>query len=116
MTDTCRVLVVDREGEWTRLSIAERRPGDLPDGEVAIRVAFSSVNCKVGQASLPRGGVVRRRPHVPGIDLAGTVRESRDAHFREGDAVPAAFSAILEGQIAGRMVVRLGAEETQAPR
>lgn len=87
MTDTYRALVVDREGERTRLSVAERRLGDLPDGEVTIRVAFSSVNYKDGLASLPKGGVVRRWPHVPGIDLAGTVSESRDARFQEGDAV-----------------------------
>ena len=87
MAETYRALVSEREGDEVRLAVAERALADLPKGEVTIRVAWSGVNYKDGLASLPKGGVVRHWPHVPGIDLAGTVTESRDTRFREGDEV-----------------------------
>jgi len=60
---------------------------DLPEGEVIIRVAYSSVNYKDGLAATPDGKIVRNYPHVPGIDLAGTVVSSEDNKFKEGDKV-----------------------------
>jgi acrylyl-CoA reductase (NADPH) len=87
MAETYRALVVDKAGEDTEVKLVERSAGDLPDGEVTVRVAYSSVNYKDGLATLAKGGVVRSWPRVPGIDLAGTVIESRDARFAEGDEV-----------------------------
>ncbi len=87
MADSYQALVVNRDGDKTSLAFVERNLDALPDGEVTIRVAWSGVNYKDGLATLPRGGVVRRWPHVPGIDLAGHVVESRDDRFREGDEV-----------------------------
>lgn len=61
--------------------------GDLPEGDVSIRVHYSSVNFKDGLASIPDGKIVRRYPFIPGIDLAGEVTESRNERFRTGDLV-----------------------------
>lgn len=60
---------------------------DLPEGDVDVDVAFSSLNYKDGMILNGLGRLVREYPHVPGIDFAGTVRSSRDPRFRPGDAV-----------------------------
>jgi len=60
---------------------------DLSPGEVVIRTAYSSVNYKDALAGTGRGKILRRFPLVGGIDVAGHVVQSRDARYREGDAV-----------------------------
>lgn len=60
---------------------------DLPDGDVLLRVAYSSLNYKDALACQGHPGVVRSFPHVPGIDCAGTVVESASPDFRPGDGV-----------------------------
>ena len=62
-------------------------PDDLPPGEVAIRVAYSSLNYKDALATQAHPGVVRKLPHVPGIDCAGTVVESASPDYHEGEEV-----------------------------
>lgn len=66
--------------EWVTLE-------DLPEGDVTVEVHYSGVNYKDGLASIPEGKIVRRYPFIPGIDLAGEVKESRDERFRPGDLV-----------------------------
>lgn len=82
-----RAFVVDKEGEEFSAGIKEVNLNDLPEGEVTIRVAYSSVNYKDGLASTPNGKIVRSYPFIPGIDLAGTVVDSKDIRYREGDEV-----------------------------
>ena len=60
---------------------------DLDPGEVTVRVAYSSVNYKDALAATGKGRIIRRFPCIGGIDLAGTVTESRDGRFKKGDAV-----------------------------
>jgi acrylyl-CoA reductase (NADPH) len=60
---------------------------DLPDGEVEVRVGWSSVNYKDGLAVRPEGKVARISPLIPGIDLAGEVVASSDPSISIGSAV-----------------------------
>jgi acrylyl-CoA reductase (NADPH) len=60
---------------------------DLPPGEVVIDVEYSSINYKDALACRAQAGIVRKLPHVPGIDCAGSVHESLDARFKAGDQV-----------------------------
>jgi putative YhdH/YhfP family quinone oxidoreductase len=60
---------------------------DLDEGELVVRVAYSSVNYKDALAATGAGRIIRRFPCVGGIDLSGTVTESADTRFRRGDAV-----------------------------
>ena len=60
---------------------------DLNPGEVTVKTAFSSVNFKDALAGTGKGKILRKFPLIGGIDIAGYVVESRDARFREGDAV-----------------------------
>src|SRR5687768_16486345 len=60
---------------------------DLDPGDVVIRVAYSDVNYKDALAATGKGKILRRASCVGGIDLAGTVVSSENAHFKKGDAV-----------------------------
>jgi acrylyl-CoA reductase (NADPH) len=61
---------------------------ELGEGDVLVRVAWSSVNYKDALATIPKGGVARVSPLVPGIDLAGVVEEAPpDAAFAVGAEV-----------------------------
>jgi acrylyl-CoA reductase (NADPH) len=81
-------LVVERDGEGrTRAAVRRLRPDDLPEGEVTVAVDFSTVNYKDGLCIGPGAGLVRRYPHVPGIDFAGRVETSSDPRYKPGDPV-----------------------------
>jgi len=76
----------DADGKVTAAvtSLDESR---LPDADVLVNVAFSTVNYKDGLCILGKGGLVRNFPHVPGIDFAGTVAESADPRWKPGQEV-----------------------------
>ena len=85
---TFRALVVSQTDEKTfTREITERSITDLPEGEVLIRVHFSSLNYKDGLSCIGNPGVTRNYPHTPGIDASGEVTESLDSRFKEGDSV-----------------------------
>ena len=88
MADTLRCFLVTKDDEGRATSqLAEKSIDDLPDGDVLIRVAYSSLNYKDALSATRHGGVTRNYPHVPGIDAARTVAASRTSKFREGDNV-----------------------------
>jgi acrylyl-CoA reductase (NADPH) len=60
---------------------------DLPDGEVAVRIDWSSVNYKDALATIPDGKVARINPIIPGIDLAGEVVASTDPSIVAGQPI-----------------------------
>ncbi|MBV6638432.1 MAG: oxidoreductase [Mameliella sp.] len=84
-----KALVVDKDEESGKTSAAVREigPDDLPHAEVTVAVEYSTVNYKDGLCIGPGGGLVRKYPHVPGIDFAGTVEESSDDRYKPGDKV-----------------------------
>lgn len=87
MTDFPAILVdKDQDGRQhaslTRLTLA-----DLPDGDVTVAVDYSTLNYKDGLLLTGAIPLIQRFPMVPGIDLAGTVVESRDPRWRPGDRV-----------------------------
>lgn len=84
-----RAILIEREGEGPATArLADIDESDLPEGEVTVAVEYSTINYKDGLCLSPTGGgLVRRWPHVPGIDFAGTVESSRDARFRPGERV-----------------------------
>ena len=86
--DEFRCYLVERDAAG-KLSAgaATRGLDELPDGEVLIRVAYSALNYKDALSVTGHPGVTRKFPHVPGIDAAGTVIESRVPTFLPGDEV-----------------------------
>ena len=83
-----RALVVSKTDEktYTR-EVTERRISDLPEGEVLVRVRYSSLNFKDGLSCIGNPGVTRNYPHTPGVDASGEVTKSSDSRFKEGDSV-----------------------------
>ena len=67
--------------------VVELEAADLPDGELLIDVAYSSLNYKDALSATGNPGVTRNFPHTPGIDAAGVVAESSVAAFSPGDEV-----------------------------
>ena len=81
------LLLTQADDGTTQAAVTSLDEARLPEGEVRVDVACSTVNYKDALAITGRSPVVRKFPMVPGIDLAGTVAESSDARFRPGDAV-----------------------------
>ncbi|WP_226780750.1 acryloyl-CoA reductase [Oceaniglobus trochenteri] len=83
-----KALVVEKDEDGkTRAEVQEISEDRLPEGEVTVAVEYSTVNYKDGLCIGPGGGLVRTYPHVPGIDLAGTVEASDDPRYAPGDRV-----------------------------
>ena len=80
-------VVSKGEDKQVTAGMNRRELADLPDGEVLIRVAYSSLNYKDGLAATGRPGVARKFPHIPGIDAAGEVAESRVPQVQVGQKV-----------------------------
>lgn len=87
MTDTFTAMVIDNVDGKPKSGFRQISLADLPDHDVLVEVAFSTVNYKDGLAISGKGRIARRTPMVGGIDLAGTVVESRSPQWKAGDRV-----------------------------
>ncbi len=81
-------LVVDKNdsGE-TSASVRQLSETQLPQGDVTVAVSHSTLNYKDGLCLGSGGGLVRKYPHVPGIDFCGKVVRSGDERYKSGDSV-----------------------------
>ncbi len=68
-------------------SVKEKSVSELPEGEVLVRVHYSSLNYKDALSASGHKGVTTNYPHTPGIDAAGFVEECSTADFESGDEV-----------------------------
>lgn len=83
-----KALVVQKDDDGaTHAAVQELEDSRLPEADVLVDVAYSTVNYKDGLCIGPGGGLVRKYPHVPGIDFAGTVITSNDPRYKPGDQV-----------------------------
>lgn len=87
MKDPFKALVLEQKDGEVHASVRELPKSALPEGEVLVSVAYSSLNYKDGLAVTGQGKIVTRYPMVPGIDLAGIVEESASSDFKPGDHV-----------------------------
>lgn len=87
-TKTYRAMVVEESGDkkFTR-SIVEQSIDQLPEGEVLIKVSWSSLNYKDALSASGNRGVTKKYPHTPGIDASGIVEVSNSDAFKTGDQV-----------------------------
>lgn len=99
--DTFKALVLRQEDGKTVHAIEDVAMDALPEGDVLIAVAYSSLNYKDGLAVTGKGKIVRRFPMVPGVDLAGTVEASESPDYKAGDGVIATGWGIGEGHWGG---------------
>ena len=84
---TFRAYVAERVDDRVKRGVRSFAAAELPEGEVEVRVEWSSVNFKDGLATRADGKVARISPIIPGIDLAGTVVASDDPAFAAGAPV-----------------------------
>ena len=84
---TFRALVLDQTDDALVTSVQTLADDALPDGDVTVAVEWSSLNYKDGMVLGGVGRLVRAFPHVPGVDLAGTVVASDSDRFAPGDRV-----------------------------
>ena len=82
-----KAILVKKDDEGYRAELAQVDEASLPEGDVKVKVLYSTLNYKDGLAITGKGPVVRSFPMVPGIDFAGEVLESSHPDFKVGDMV-----------------------------
>jgi acrylyl-CoA reductase (NADPH) len=80
-------ILVERDPPPYRASLKKLDESQLPEGDVTVRVEYSTLNYKDALAITGKGPVVRHFPMVPGIDFAGTVENSGNSAYSSGDKV-----------------------------
>jgi len=87
MTNKFKALIIDNQNENFTRSVQELETSALKDGNVLVKVDYSSLNYKDAMILKDGGRIVRNFPFVPGIDFSGSVVESEDTNFKSGDRV-----------------------------
>lgn len=87
MADTFRAFRVEKQEDAFVRTIKDLSLSDLPQGDVTVQVAYSSLNYKDALSATGNPGVSKYYPHTPGIDASGTVLSSQDERFKRGDKV-----------------------------
>lgn len=80
-------VVIDKTDDGQTVSLQQLDENQLPEGDVSIDVAYSTLNFKDGLAITGSSPVVRKFPMIPGIDLVGTVTQSSHSDWKTGDNV-----------------------------
>lgn len=102
-----KALVIDKTDQGQSVEYRDFDEEGLMEGDVDVRVAYSSLNYKDGLALTGLSPVVRRFPMIPGIDFSGIVEKSSHPDFKEGDRV------LLNGWGTGETHLGAYAEKTR---
>jgi acrylyl-CoA reductase (NADPH) len=124
---TFNAIVIEKSDGGQKVGFADFDEANLMEGDVTVRVEWSTVNYKDGLAVTGKAPVVRRFPMIAGIDLAGTVESSSHPQWRPGDKVIVngwglgethlggyAEKARVKGDWLVRLPTRIGAREAMA--
>ena len=87
MSDKFKAIVINNQNENFSRDIKDISLNELKDGNVLVKVDYSSLNYKDALILKDGGRIVRKFPFVPGIDFSGTVVESEDEKFKKDDNV-----------------------------
>ena len=87
MSDQFKALIINQEGDNFSREVKSIDKSFLKHGDVTIKVDYSDLNFKDGMILKNGGRLVKEFPHIPGIDFSGTVLESENSKFKEGDEV-----------------------------
>jgi acrylyl-CoA reductase (NADPH) len=82
-----KAIRIDKADKGTTATLTRFDEADLMEGDVTVRVEWSTLNYKDGLALTGKAPVVRRFPMIPGIDFAGTVEQSSHPQWKIGDKV-----------------------------
>ena len=86
MSDFRALVLEERDGK-VAASLKTVSESELPPGDVTVSISHSTLNYKDGMILAGLGRIVRKYPHVPGIDFAGVVESSASPAFKPGDKV-----------------------------
>jgi acrylyl-CoA reductase (NADPH) len=84
---TFKAIVIDKTDDGQTVALTDFDENDLMEGDVTVRVEWSTINYKDGLAITGKAPVVRRFPMIPGVDFAGTVEASTHPQWKPGDKV-----------------------------
>ena len=76
-----KAIVIEKAESGTKAALADFDDANLMDGDVTVRVEYSTINYKDGLAITGKAPVVRRFPMIAGIDFAGTVEIVRQSQL-----------------------------------
>ena len=82
-----KAIVIEKADKGQTVSLTEFDETNLMDGDVTVRIEWSTINYKDGLAVTGKAPVVRRFPMIPGIDFAGEVEASSHPDWKAGDKV-----------------------------
>jgi acrylyl-CoA reductase (NADPH) len=82
-----KAILINKDDQGYRAQLSDVDESALPDGDVRVKVHYSTLNYKDGLAITGKGPIVRQFPMIPGIDLTGEVIESKSPEFKIGDLV-----------------------------
>ena len=82
-----KAILINKDEQGYRAELGQADEANLPEGDVRVKVLYSTLNYKDGLAITGKSPVVRSFPMVPGIDFAGEVIESANSKFKVGDRV-----------------------------
>ena len=87
MSDKFKAIVINNQNEKFTRDLKEINKSDLKDGNVFVKIDYSSLNYKDALILNDGGKIVRKFPFVPGIDFSGKVVESEDSKFKKDDDI-----------------------------
>jgi acrylyl-CoA reductase (NADPH) len=82
-----KAIRIDKADKGTSVALTQFDEAELMEGDVTVRVEYSTLNYKDGLAVTGKAPVVRRFPMIAGIDFAGTVETSSNPQWKAGDKV-----------------------------
>ncbi|MDO6681846.1 MDR family oxidoreductase [Oceanobacter sp. 5_MG-2023] len=82
-----KAIQINKDDQGYRAELTQLDDSALPEGDVTVKVHYSTLNYKDGLALTGKAPVVRRFPLTPGIDLVGTVESCSSEAFAVGDTV-----------------------------
>ena len=87
MSEKFKAVVIDNQSENFTREVKNLDLSSLKDGNVLVKIDYSSLNYKDSLILKDGGRIVRKFPFIPGIDFSGTVVQSEDAKFKKDDNV-----------------------------
>jgi acrylyl-CoA reductase (NADPH) len=94
-------ILIEKDDSGYQAAVKEVAESLLPEGDVTVKVSYSTLNYKDALAITGKGPVVRKFPMVPGIDLVGEVEQSDCDKFAAGDTVLLNGFGVGEGHFGG---------------
>ena len=85
--DEIRALLLEEVDGKIVADLTQVPEANLPDGDVTVKIDYSTLNYKDGMILKGIGRLVRNYPHVPGVDFSGVVETSNSEDFKRGDRV-----------------------------